>query len=437
MKKGASMQIEIKIPSVGESIKEAVLAEWFKKDGEIVSKDEPLFVIETDKVTLEVVAEASGRLKIAVAQGETVAIGAVVGTLDTDAVRAAAPAPENEKKPAVEKPTPAPGAPAPVAEAPKMAPAVQPPAPSHPETATEPDAPVSPSVRRLAAEKQLDLSRVPATGPGGRVTKGDVLLYMEGTSLPVAVSKTGAGALAPEAPAISAPEAVSRKPMSPIRQRIAARLVEAKQQTAMLTTFNEIDMSRAMEMRSRYKEAFEKKHGVSLGFMSFFIKATVEALKEVPEINAFIEDKDIVYHDHCHMGVAIGAERGLVVPVIRNAERKSFAQIEQAIVDLVEKIKKNRLALEDLEGGTFTISNGGVYGSLLSTPILNMPQSGILGMHKIEKRPVVIDDAVVIRPMMYVALSYDHRIVDGREAVTCLRRIKEFIENPERMMMEI
>jgi 2-oxoglutarate dehydrogenase E2 component (dihydrolipoamide succinyltransferase) len=228
-----------------------------------------------------------------------------------------------------------------------------------------------------------------------------------------------------------------RKPMSPIRKRIAERLLESKQSTAMLTTFNEIDMARAMEIRSLYKEAFAKRHGVSLGFMSFFVKACVEALKEVPEINAFIDGSDIVYHNYQHIGVAVGTPRGLVVPVIRHVERMSFAQVEKAIVDYVTKIKDNRLELADLEGGTFTVSNGGVYGSLLSTPILNMPQSGILGMHKIEKRPVVIDDQIVIRPMMYVALSYDHRIVDGKGAVTFLKRVKEFVENPERMALEV
>ncbi len=225
--------------------------------------------------------------------------------------------------------------------------------------------------------------------------------------------------------------------MTPIRRRIAARLVAAKQNTAMLTTFNEIDMSRAMEIRSSYKEAFQKRHGVNLGFMSFFVKACVEALKEIPEINAFIDGSDIIYHNYQHIGVAVGTERGLVVPVIRHAERMSYAQVEKAIVDYVTKIKENRLELADLEGGTFTVSNGGVYGSLLSTPILNMPQRGILGMHKIEKRPVVIEDQIVIRPMMYVALSYDHRIVDGKGAVTFLKRVKEFVENPERMALEV
>jgi 2-oxoglutarate dehydrogenase E2 component (dihydrolipoamide succinyltransferase) len=241
----------------------------------------------------------------------------------------------------------------------------------------------------------------------------------------------------PAAKAVAAEELASRKPMSPIRQRIAARLLEAKHSTAMLTTFNEIDMANVMDMRRQYKEAFKQKYGVGLGFMSFFIKASIEALKEFSQINAFVDGKDIIEHHYYHVGVAIGSERGLVVPVIRHADRLNFAELEQAIVDFVKKIDENRLELADLEGGTFTISNGGVYGSLLSTPILNTPQSAILGMHKIEKRPVVIDDEVVIRPMMYVALSYDHRIVDGREAVTFLKRIKECVENPERIMMEI
>ena len=244
-------------------------------------------------------------------------------------------------------------------------------------------------------------------------------------------------AAVPAKAASLAAEDVVRKPMSPIRRRIASRLLEARRNTAMLTTFNEIDMTRTMALRTQFKEAFKEKHGISLGFMSFFIKATIEALKEFPEVNAFIEGEDIVYHNYFHIGIAVGTGKGLVVPVIRNADRLSFAQLEQAIVDFVDKIKTNRLGLADLEGGTFTITNGGVFGSLMSTPILNTPQSGILGMHKIEKRPVVLDDKITIRPMMYVALSYDHRIVDGREAVKSLVRIKECIENPERIMMEI
>ncbi len=417
------MSIEIKIPSVGESVQEAVLAEWFKSDGDTVKKDEALFVIETDKVTLEVVAEADGVLTITVQAGETVAIGAVVGSIEPADGQAAEPAdgPETtEKREAKPEPPPPPAA-----EKEKTPAQVK----------TESDIPLFPSVRRLVAENNLDVTRIKGTGPARRITKGDVLLYLEST--PPEMPRTHAEAATCEDEAADPAAAEERKPMSPIRKRIAQRLLESKQNTAMLTTFNEIDMSRAMAIRSRYKDAFKKRHDVSLGFMSFFIKACVEALKEVPEINAFIDGTDIIYHKHQHIGVAVGTERGLVVPVIRNAECMSFAQVEKAIVDYVTKIKANKLELADLEGGTFTVSNGGVYGSLLSTPILNMPQSGILGMHKIEKRPIVIDDEIVIRPMMYVALSYDHRIVDGKGAVTFLKRVKEFVEDPERMALEV
>jgi 2-oxoglutarate dehydrogenase E2 component (dihydrolipoamide succinyltransferase) len=434
------MEIEIKIPHVGESVKEAVLVEWYKKDGDAVRKDDPLFVVETDKVTLEIVAEASGVLKIRVSQGETVAIGTVVGIIDTQA----APAyPSKPVPPEKEAPVPS----APPVETEEPAPAV-----GLPEKApTEPPLPevkqiIPPSVRRLVAEKNIDITAITGTGPGNRITKSDVLLYLEQARAAVQVSEPAPPETrklpAAESEISSKPvppvgEEISRKPMSPIRQRIASRLVQAKQNTAMLTTFNEIDMTRTMDIRTQFKESFREKYGVSLGFMSFFIKACVDALEEFPEINAFIDGKEIVYHHYHHIGVAVSADRGLVVPVIRNAESLSFAQLEQAIVDFVDKIKNNRLELADLEGGTFTISNGGVFGSLLSTPILNMPQSGILGMHKIEKRPVVVDNEIKIRPMMYVALSYDHRIVDGREAVTFLVRVKEHIENPERIMMEI
>ena len=483
------MQIEIKVPSVGESVTEAILAQWFKQDGDVVHKGEALFVIETDKVTLEVEAEADGVLRIKVGEGETIAIGTVVGLIETEGVSAATEAPAAKPvvkdAPAVpaavesvetaalesgaEKPLPvlAAGEAAeptvfePEAKKPPAAPAVEtaalePGADKPVARAEKPAAPpglatveslelpgsriISPSVRRLMAQKGFDADQINATGPGGRITKGDVLLFLEQQAAGITEKlPTMPAALAVQAPQTVAvvEEKISRKPMSPIRQRIATRLLEAKQNTAMLTTFNEIDMSRVMDLRAYYKEAFKQKHGVSLGFMSFFIKASVEALKEFPEINAFIEAKEIIYHHYQHIGVAVGTERGLVVPVIRHAEKLSFAHLEQAIIDFVSKIKENRLDLADLEGGTFTISNGGVYGSLLSTPILNMPQSAILGMHKIEKRPVVVDDDVVIRPMMYVALSYDHRIVDGREAVTFLKRIKELVESPERMIMEI
>ena len=419
------MLLDIKVPSVGESVSEATLAQWYKKDGDLVRKGELLFVLETDKVTLEIEAEADGVLKISKSEGETIPIGGVVGTID----RSAAPEAVEEVAPAeAVEPPPAPP-PAPPAEPPPAKPAAE------ITLAAKPALP--PSVRRLVAEKNLDASKITGTGPGGRITKGDVILYLEqrAVALPSEVPAPHTALPQEVAPAIE--ESITRKPMSQIRQRIAARLVEAKQNTAMLTTFNEIDMTRVQEIRAHYKEPFLKKYGVRLGIMSFFIKASVEALMEFPELNASIENKDIIYHNYYHLGVAIGAERGLVVPVIRDVDKLSFAQLEQAIIDYVKKIQENRLELADLEGGTFTITNGGVFGSLLSTPILNIPQSGILGMHKIENRPVVLDGQIVVRPMMYVALTYDHRIVDGRQAVTFLVRIKEFIEEPDRIMIEI
>ena len=454
------MLIEIKVPSVGESVTEALLAQWFKTDGDLVKNDEPLFVIETDKVTLEVVAEADGALSIKVPEGETVVIGAVVGTLDTDAAAKSADEPVVDKSEEEVGATPASAEPV-EPTGPELttkstpAPAAKVAEPAVPQLEPVAEAPVfhrgegaqfAPSVRRLMAEKNLDPAQIAGTGPGGRITKSDVILYLEGGRAPVsagtsdqatvAAAKETSAEMSP-GKAVAAEERTHRKPMSRIRQRIAARLLEAKHSTAMLTTFNEIDMAHLMAIRRQYKETFKQKHGVGLGFMSFFIKACIEALKEFSQINAFVDGKDIIEHHYYHIGVAIGSERGLVVPVIRHADMLSFAGLEQAIVDYVKKINENRLELSDLEGGTFTISNGGVYGSLLSTPILNTPQSAILGMHKIEKRPVVVDDEVVIRPMMYVALSYDHRIVDGREAVTFLKHIKECVENPERIMMEI
>ncbi|RJQ52215.1 MAG: 2-oxoglutarate dehydrogenase complex dihydrolipoyllysine-residue succinyltransferase [Desulfobacteraceae bacterium] len=454
------MAIEIKVPSVGESVTEAVLAQWFKKDGDRVQKDEPIFLIETDKITLEVAAQENGIIHISVAEGETVAVGAVVGTIeeaapeevtrrrgdaetrregekerrkegekerrgDAGTRREEEPTPEPEKKepPAVEKPkiTPTP-----------------PPSPSKVEEQT-----LSPSVRRLVAERSLDPIRIPGTGPDGRITKGDVILHLEAEAAEglrdAETRRRGDAERGREGGKEEKTEAemTERKPMTPIRRRIAARLLEAKQNTAMLTTFNEIDMSRIQAFRAEHRESFKTRYGVSLGIMSFFIKASVAALREFPEVNAFIEKEDIVYHRYYHIGVAVGAERGLVVPVIRHADRLGFSDLEKAIVDFVKKIRENRLDLADLEGGTFTITNGGVFGSLLSTPILNMPQSGILGMHKIEDRPVAVQGEVRIRPMMYVAFSYDHRIIDGREAVSFLKRIKECIETPERMMVEI
>jgi 2-oxoglutarate dehydrogenase E2 component (dihydrolipoamide succinyltransferase) len=409
------MVIEIKIPGVGESVREAVLAQWLKNDGDAVKKEEPILVIETDKVSLEVAAEADGVLHILVPAGATVPIGTVVATL----------AVAEDAEPVALKPLPS--------SPPADAPPVLSQAPLQELTR------LSPSVRRLVREKGVDIAAVTGTGPGGRITKGDVLLQLE--TLPAMPAGPAAGASSQAAIAMPLQETMDeptvRKTQTPIRQRIAERLVQARQQTAMLTTFNEIDMSRVMALRARHKESFQKKHGVAPGFMGFFIKASIAALEDFPEINAFIDAKDIVYHQYYHIGIAIGSDRGLVVPVLRHADRMGFADLEKAIASAVDRIASGKLGLSELEGGTFTISNGGVYGSLLSTPILNPPQSGILGMHKIEKRPVVIDDAIVIRPMMYVALSYDHRIVDGRGAVSFLKRIKECIEEPERLMLEI
>lgn len=427
------MQVEIKIPSVGESVREATIAQWFKKDGERVGKDELLFVIETDKVTLEIVSPADGILSIKVPERGVAPIGAVVGVIETEGVVKTDEKPVEVSRQLSPEKSDSLTVSSPVAAVSASA------TPATSELAAA--APIlSPAVRRLVAENQLDATKIRGTGPGGRLTKGDVILFMEGGG---EVEKQPKAVIPPtdvteptRLPAAKEEE-ITRKPMSRIRRRIAERLVAAKQSTAMLTTFNEIDMSRAMEIRDRHKDSFNKVHGVRLGFMSFFTKACVAALREFPELNAFIDGEDVVYHRHVHVGMAIGSERGLLVPVIRYADRLSFAAIEKAIIDYVEKIKRNQLALEDLEGGTFTITNGGVYGSLLSTPILNMPQSGILGLHKIEKRPVVIDDAVVVRSMMYVALSYDHRMVDGREAVSFLKRIKTDMEEPERLMLEV
>lgn len=445
------MILEIRVPSVGESVREALLAQWFKHSGEPVAKDEPLFVIETDKVTLEVAAEADGVLTIQIEEGTRVAIGSVVGTIDAAAASGAGeapPRPEKEPPPAPEVQPPSTSETEPAAAPHRMG--VEKPGLT-PEAApgeSEPPKILAPAARRLIAEKKLDVSRISGTGPGGRITKGDVLLYLESRSASLsAVSE----------PAVSGPQnddrkaatgeasraishtqdPITRKPMSPIRRRIAERLLEARQNTAMVTTFNEIDMGRVQEIRGAYREKFFEKHHVNLGIMSFFIKASIEALREFPRLNASIDGGDLIEHHYYHVGVAVGSERGLVVPVIRHADRMSFAQLEQAIVAHVQKIEQNRLELADLEGGTFTISNGGVYGSLLSTPMLNVPQSGILGMHKIEKRAVVIGEEIRVRPMMYVALTYDHRIVDGREAVSFLKRIKCCVENPERIMMEI
>ena len=419
------MTSEIKVPALGESITEATVAKWFKKVGDAVERDEPVAELETDKVTVEINAPEAGILaEIAAAEGAEVEVGALLGRI---AGAGEAPA----------MPTPPPATAAPP-------PAVPEPAPP-PVAATEP-APLSPAVRRLVEEHALDAAAIPASGKDGRLTKGDVLAYLE--SAPAAESQPAAEPVAeaaePEAPppVPAAPRPVGdrseeRVRMTRLRRRVAERLKVAQNTAAMLTTFNEADMSAVMALRARYRQSFEDKHGVRLGFMSFFVKAAIAALREIPAVNAEIDGDEIVYKNYYDIGVAVGTPQGLVVPVLRDADARSFADIEQAINGLGVKARDGKLTMDDLTGGTFTISNGGVYGSLLSTPILNTPQSGILGMHKIEQRPVAVDGQVEVRPMMYLALSYDHRIIDGREAVTFLVRIKECIEDPERLLLDM
>ena len=391
------MSTQILVPTLGESVTEATVAKWFKAPGEAVKADETLVELETDKVTVEVPAPASGVLtEIAVAVGGTVAVGAVLGLIEAGAAQPAAAAPVAAATPA------APAAPAPATAAPA----------------------VMPSARKIAADAGLDPATLDGTGKGGRVTKGDVL------------SALAAPAVAPAAPAVERRE--ERVRMTRLRQRIAERLKAAQNTAAMLTTFNEVDMTALFDLRNRYKDGFEKKHGVKLGFMSFFVKACVSALKEWPAVNAEIDGEDLVYKKYYDIGVAVGTPQGLVVPVLRGADTLSFAGIEQEIGALGKKARDGKLTMADLTGGTFTISNGGVYGSLMSTPILNPPQSAILGMHKVQQRPVVLaDGSIVARPMMYLALSYDHRIIDGREAVSFLVRVKDAIEDPSRLLLEV
>ncbi|MEI7572814.1 MAG: 2-oxoglutarate dehydrogenase complex dihydrolipoyllysine-residue succinyltransferase [Phenylobacterium sp.] len=397
---------DIMTPALGESVSEATVARWAKKPGEAVRKDEILVELETDKVSLEVAAPADGVLEsISAEEGATVEPGAVLGHLKVGASAAAA------------------------APAAAPAPAVAPAAPKAAQPA--PAAPVlAPSAQRIATEGGLDPAAIPGTGKDGRVTKADALAALEARA-----------AAPPPAPVPAAPrEAHAREErvrMTRLRQTIARRLKEAQQTAAMLTTFNEVDMSAIMALRNTYKDAFEKTHGVKMGFMGFFVRACIHALKAVPEVNAEIDGQDLIYKNHYDIGVAVGTDRGLVVPVVRDADVLSLAGVEKAIGALGKKARDGALALDDLQGGTFTISNGGVYGSLMSTPILNAPQSGILGMHKIQERPVAVNGQVVIRPMMYLALSYDHRVVDGQGAVTFLVRVKEAIEDPQRLLLDI
>jgi len=413
------MTIEIKVPAMGESVTEATVARWFKKEGDAVARDEPLLELETDKVTVEVPAPADGAIEsIAVKAGDTVQVGSVLGAIAEGKAGKATPVMSRNPDAVAPKTAPAPEAPKP-----SPAPAAKLEAAVHAAIGT------APSVKRIAEESGLDPARVTGSGKDGRVTKGDMLAALETNPPPM------------PAPAPTAPRPATareeRVPMTRLRKTIALRLKESQNTAAQLTTFNEVDMSHVMALRSQYKDSFEKKHGVRLGFMGFFVKACIGALKEIPTLNAEIEGDDIVYKNHYDIGVAVSTERGLVVPVVRDADALSLAGIEAAIADFGARARDNKLKIEELQGGTFSITNGGVFGSLMSTPILNSPQSGILGMHKIMPRPMAEGDKVVIKPMMYLALSYDHRLVDGREAVTFLVRVKETLEDPQRLLLEI
>jgi len=426
---------EIRVPTLGESVTEATIGKWFKKPGDAVAVDEPLVELETDKVTIEVPAPAAGVLsEIAAKDGETVAVGAVLGQIKEGA--GAAPAAKSEPKSEPQ----AKAAPAAAAAPPKQAAAPQKPptAPPKPAAAPPADNSMAPSVRKLAAETGMDAAAVAGTGKDGRVSKGDMLAAIERAAAqptPVAASAAAVQVRAPSPADDAARE--ERVRMTRLRQTIARRLKDAQNTAAMLTTFNEVDMGHVMALRTQYRDLFEKKHGVKLGFMGFFVRACVQALKEIPAVNAEIDGADIVYKNYYHIGIAVGTERGLVVPVVRDCDQKSLAEIEKAITDFGRRARDGALKIDEMQGGTFTITNGGIYGSLLSTPILNAPQSGILGMHKIQERPMVVAGKVEARPMMYLALSYDHRLVDGREAVTFLVRVKESLEEPARLVLDL
>jgi len=404
------MKHNVVAPSVGESVTEVSILKWAKQNGQAVKTGDLLMEIETEKATVEIVAEHSGALTILKQAGERIPVGEVCGYIDDSATGTAG------------------------AEAPKAAPAAKAAAPAPaPHTATPSLTPLSPAVRKAVTEQGLDANQIQGTGRGGRVTKGDVIAHV---AQPAATA----------APAPRAPQPVSkvplregdrRVPMSMLRATIAQRLLDAQKNAAILTTFNEVDMSAVMAIRNKHKDAFKAKHGVSLGFMSIFTRACVEALKLIPEVNASIDGRDVIYHDYYDIAIAVGTERGLVVPVVRSADKLSIVDIEKNIADLALKARDGKLSIADMSGGTFTISNGGVYGSLMSTPILNPPQSGILGMHKIQDRPMAVNGKVEIRPMMYLALSYDHRLIDGKGAVTFLVHLKDFLENPEKLKLEL
>ncbi len=469
------MTYEVRIPEIGESVTEALILRWIKQPGEAIGRDDPLVELETDKVTVEMPCPVAGVLsEIVCAEGETVPIGAVIARIEEGAVAAASPGAAPSAAVAATEATAAEEAqgdllagarPAAPSAPPPPAPAAEPtpPAPvpaAEAQRAVEPAAAeerrILPAARRLIAEHGLDASLIPSTGKGGRLLKSDVAAWLaareeepepsaeaapetaaSAPATPSPPAQPAPPAAAPSAAAAAGERAEERVPMTPIRRRIAERLVEAQQQAALLTTFNEIDMSAVMDFRRRYRDAFSERHEVRLGFLSFFVKAAVDALRRFPRLNAEITGTDIIYRNFYDIGIAVSTDRGLMVPVLRSAERMSFAEIESSIGDFAGRARTGRIRLDELEGGTFTITNGGIFGSLLSTPIINPPQSGVLGLHAIQQRPVVVDGEVVVRPMMYVALSYDHRIVDGREAVTFLVRIKEAIEDPARMLIEV
>ena len=419
------MSIEIKVPAVGESITSGVLSAWHKQNGEMVQDGEPLYALETDKISTDVPAVGSGRLQIQVEAGREVQIGQVIATLDETATTKAQP-PAAEQETTTQKP---------------------PPKDAEAETGTT----LPPAVRRIVEEENVPVSEVKGTGKHGQITKADVVQYLESRSSGSAPKKEEKEVvLSTIAPTVEAPSAVkgtadapgdkagrtTRRKMTPLRKKIAAQLIMAQQNAAMLTTFNECDMTAVMKLRGQYQESFQKRHGVKLGFMSFFIKAVVDALKTVPAMNARIDGDDLVENHYYDIGVAVSTDRGLVVPVVRDADRKDFATLEKDVAAYATKARDGKLQLDDLMGGVFTITNGGIYGSLLSTPILNPPQSGILGMHKIQSRPVAVGEKIELRPMMYLAVSYDHRVVDGKEAVTFLVRVKECIEDPTRLLLQ-
>jgi 2-oxoglutarate dehydrogenase E2 component (dihydrolipoamide succinyltransferase) len=415
---------EIRVPTLGESVTEATIGRWFKKAGDAVAVDEPLVELETDKVTIEVPAPSAGTLGDIIAKdGETVAVGALLGQINDGATGAAAkPAAAPAK--AAAPPPPPPAAAAPAFAAAQKAPPV--------------DAPLAPSVRKISAESGIDAATVPGSGKDGRVTKGDMLAAIEkAASAPTPINQPAAAVhVRAPSPADDAARE-ERVKMTRLRQTIARRLKDVQNTAAMLTTFNEVDMSHIMAMRTQYKDVFEKKHSSKLGFMGFFAKACVQALKDIPAANAEIDGTDLIYKNYYHIGVAVGTDKGLVVPVVRDCDRKSIAEIEKSIADFGRRARDGQLKIDEMQGGTFTITNGGIYGSLMSTPILNAPQSAILGMHKIQDRPIAIAGKVEIRPMMYLALSYDHRVIDGKEAVTFLVRVKESLEDPARLVLDL